>query len=270
MVLEKIFVIQLIASFFIGGGIISFFSFLVEKVDERIAGIILSFPAMIALTFFFMGMTLSPEIVAEVIPATFIPLGITILFVGMYPLIAEFFSRFNLSKNLEILMTYLVSLSLWFCFSVPLILMEFKDFWWGIFGYFCLIVLSHFLLNKKTYKKSPSLKYSRFQKFVRTFCMGFVITLAVFLSKILNPFWGGLMAMLPIGFSSILLIIHKNYGVEDLYPIMQKVPIGSLSLFSYVLVVMFTFPEVGYVWGTFLAYLSSLMVTLFLIKIRGK
>jgi len=271
MVLEKLFIIQLLASFFIGGVIISFFSFLAEKVDEKIAGIILSFPAMIALTFFFMGMTLSPEIVVDVIPSTLIPLGVSIFFVGIYPVFAEFFSQFiALKKGLQIFLTYLVSISLWFCLSVPLVLMKFKDFWLGVFGFFFLISVSYFLLNRKSYKKSPALKYSKSQKMIRTFCMCFVVFLGVLLSKVLNPFWGGLMAMLPIGFSSILLVIHINYGFENLYPIMRKVPIGSLSLFSYVITAMLTFSEYGYIWGTVLSYLSSLIVTLFLMFVGGK
>jgi len=78
-IMEKLFIIQLVASFFIGGFAISFLSFVAEKVPKNISGLILSFPVMMALGFFFIGLIISPQIVAEIIPSTLIPLGLSVL-----------------------------------------------------------------------------------------------------------------------------------------------------------------------------------------------
>ncbi len=74
----------------------------------------------------------------------------------------------------------------------------------------------------------------------------------------------------PVAFSSAIIIIHWQYGIKSLFPTMQKVAIGSLSLFGYSIVVMIVFPKFGFIVGTFFAYLISLIITLSLIKIQTK
>ncbi len=68
--MDNIFIIKLITSFFVGGSLMTLLSFIVEKVDEKISGIILSFPSMSLLSFFFLGWTLSSQAVANIIPTT--------------------------------------------------------------------------------------------------------------------------------------------------------------------------------------------------------
>ena len=61
----KTFYIQLIISFIAGGGFIALFTFIAEKVDAQVSGIILSLPSSAALGFFFVGWFLSPEVAAN-------------------------------------------------------------------------------------------------------------------------------------------------------------------------------------------------------------
>jgi mannitol-specific phosphotransferase system IIBC component len=51
---------------------------------------------------------------------------------------------------------------------------------------------------------------------------------------------------------------------------MQKVTIGSLSIFAYAITTMFVFPEFGFIIGTLFAYAVSLVVTLLLMKFQSK
>jgi len=77
-------------------------------------------------------------------------------------------------------------------------------------------------------------------------------------------------SMFPAAFTSVMIIIHWHYGINSLFPTMQKVPIGSISLFGYAIVAMFLFPKFGYIFGTLFTYLISLIITLSLIIIQTK
>ncbi len=53
--MSKLFIIQLIVSFIVGGSIIALLSLAAEKVNKTIAGILIAFPSTVALGFFFLG-----------------------------------------------------------------------------------------------------------------------------------------------------------------------------------------------------------------------
>lgn len=50
--MSSIFIIQLIVSFFVGGGLITLLTFLAEKSSSKVSGIILSFPSTALAGFF--------------------------------------------------------------------------------------------------------------------------------------------------------------------------------------------------------------------------
>ena len=63
--MSKTFYVQLIISFIVGGVFIVFLTFIAEKVEDRISGIILLLPSTAALGFFFLSWSLSPGVVAN-------------------------------------------------------------------------------------------------------------------------------------------------------------------------------------------------------------
>lgn len=266
--MNTLFVIQLIVSFVVGGGVIALLSFIAEKTNKRIAGIILAFPTTVALGFFFLGWTLSPKAVAEVVPATLIPLGLSVLFAAIYAYIAEYSAQIIKSKIWQIIVSFVISIGFWFALAIPVVVLELNRLAVGVAGYFFLILVAHLLLQRKNYDKPVTLTYTFDQKIGRATFVGFIVFLVVLLGKILSPFWGGMFAMFPAAFSSLLMILHWYYGPKSLFPTMQKVAIGSLSLFTYAITTMFVFPEYGFIIGTLFAYAVSLVVTLLMMKFQ--
>ena len=53
--MNKLFIIQLIISFIVVGGFVALLTIVAEKVNQRIAGIILTFPITAGLALFFFG-----------------------------------------------------------------------------------------------------------------------------------------------------------------------------------------------------------------------
>ena len=120
--------------------------------------------------------------------------------------------------------------------------------------------------HRKKYEKPVTFTYTLSQKLGRTAFVGLILVLVVFLGKTVSPFWGGILAMFPAAFSSVIMILHYYYGPKSLFPIMRNVALGSLSLFAYAITVMVVFPFFGFIVGTLIAYAVSVAVTLMLIR----
>jgi hypothetical protein len=261
-----LFILQLSVSFIAGGGIIALLSFLVERAGKRVAGIILAIPTTVAFSFFFMGWTLSPAAVAEIVPATLIPLGLSVLYVAVYSYAAFYIARCIDSKILQITLSFAASSGIWFALAVPVTIIRVNRLAAGMAGYSALVIITHFILKgKKNHDKPVTLVYTAAQKTGRAVFAGFIVFTAVLLGRTLNPFWGGMFAVFPATFSTLLIILHFYHGQEYLVPTVQRVAVGSLSLLTYELAAMVTFPKFGFVTGTIFSYIVSLIVTLVLI-----
>ena len=268
--MDRLFIIQLIASFILGGGVITLLSFLAERVSSRTAGLILTLPTTLALGFFFLGWTLSSDAVADIVPAILIPMGISILFAAIYSYAGEYSAKIIKNKLWQITISFIVSIGIWLALDMLVMPFKLNSLEVGVAGYFLLIIITHFLLKRRYYKKPVFLKYNFTQKIGRAIFVGVVISSVVFFGKTLGSFWGGILSTFPAAFSSSMIIIHWYYGPESLFPTMQKAAIGSISIFAYAIAAMLTFPKIGFFLGTIFAYLISIVITLLLIRFQPK
>jgi hypothetical protein len=267
--LNKLFFFQIVTSFVVGGAGIALLSFIAERASSRTAGIVLAFPSTGALGYFFLAWAASPEAVAKIIPATFIPLGLTAMFPVFYTSIAEALSPHLSRKSFQVLASFFLSTVCWLALALPAALFKFSNFALGLIGYILLVLLADFFLHHKKHSKSPTLSYTTGQKIGRAAFVGLIIVIVLVLGKTLGIVWGGVFAMFPAAFSSSLMILHWYYDSENVSAASQKAPIGSLSICVYSLVVMVTFPRFGFVAGTALSYVGSLITTLILLKIQA-
>jgi uncharacterized membrane protein (GlpM family) len=261
--------LQIFASFFVGGGLITFLSLLAEKANEKIAGIIMMFPTTIVLGYFFLGITTSADKVSSIVPATLIPLGMVVFSSVIYISLARFYAKNIQSKIKQIIATLITSSIIWFALASPFALWKFRNLVAGAIGYFLLMIIAHYILNRpKNTNPFPKNIYSRKQIVLRALFTGTVISIVVLLGKTLNPFWGGIFTMFPAATFASLIIFHSYYEPEQLFFFMRRAPLGSLSLFIYAISVMILFPLLGIVLGTFSAYCISALFSIILIKIQ--
>ena len=263
--------IQLLVSFLVGGGLITLLSVIAEKTNEQTAGIIMIFPSTVVLGFFFLGIATSAAKVAEVVPATLIPLGIVILSSVIYIQLALLYTKVFASKVLQIVSTFISASIIWFLLAAPFAVWKLNNLPIGIIGYLVLISLAYYLLNRKQADSTlTKFKYTKLQIAFRAAFIGSIIAFVVLLGKTLNPFWGGIFTMYPAATLAILVVLHFYYQPENLFYFFKKAPIGSLSIFVYCITVMLLFPPLGVVLGTLAAYIICLLFTLLLIKWQQK
>ena len=230
----------------------------------------LAFPSTGALGYFLVAWALSPEAVATVVPATFIPLGLTAMFPVFYTYSAVGPFPPTLQKRAyQVSISFFVSMTCWLALALPVALFKFSDFSLGMIGYILLVLIADFLLHRRIHTKAPALTYTTGQKIGRAAFVGLIIATVLVLGKTLDVVWGGIFAMFPAAFSSSLMLLHWYYDSKSVSAAAQNAPIGSLSICVYSIAVMFAFPKFGFIIGTVLAYCASLLTTLILLKIQA-
>jgi len=257
---------QLFVSFLAGGCFITFLSLTAERAKGNVAGIILMFPSTMVLGFFFLGMATSAEKVAEVVPASFVPLGVLVLSSIFYIYLAQFYARLFAAKTMQIILAFSTCSLIWLCLALPFAIFKFKSLWAGILIYFFLMLIGHSVINQQKMDaeiQKPS--YTKRQIVFRSLFVGVIIALVVLLGKTLNPFWGGVLTMYPAATFAALIAFHYYYEPHQLFFFFRRAPIGSLLLFTYAVSVRIFFPLIGFVWGTLAACLMSVLLSMVLL-----
>ncbi len=262
--MDKLFFIQLIVSFIVGGSFVALLTFFAERTNSRLSGIILAFPSTALFGFFFLAWTQSAEKVTSIIPATLVSMGLSVLFPVFYVYIARVGMRFIKKRLLLIIFSFCISVISWLLLSFVVVEYKLSSLLYGIIGYLFLTIIAYVLLRQSETKQLPNHVYSIGQIIGRALFIGFIIALVVYLGEYVDPFWGGVVTMFPAALSCSLVIIHWYYGSETLLAVFREVPLGSLSIFVYAMVVMMTFPRMGFIWGSLIALTASLFTAFML------
>ncbi|MEK7588347.1 MAG: hypothetical protein AAB438_00840 [Patescibacteria group bacterium] len=257
--MDILFLLKLVILFIIGGGTIALLSFIAEKSSTKLAGVILSFPSTIVISFIFLAYTNSIDTVIQVAPTAFIPLGVGLIFPIIYIYTARFLNKLNIPKILEVSGSFLISTIFWLVISIPLAEIHFSNIIFGIIGYFVLLTLAQIILEKEKNETPPLVTYSTTQKIARASFIGSIVVLMAILSKFISPFWGSIFSVFPAGVGSLLMIFHLQYSPANLSGLVQKLPIGSLLIFIYIISVLYFFPIYGVILGTLFSYTLSSM-----------
>lgn len=266
--MTNLFYIQLIASFLVGGAVIAALSFFAERANKKIAGIILSLPSTVVVSYLFVGWVTSANAISGIVPATIATAGS----VQMFAIAYLYLSKIKTNKINSIMLSFGGALLSWLILSIPQALIKFDNLPLSIVIYLIAVSIGYYLLTKKN-KVQPIqkiIKYSNIQILGRAIFAGFVIALAVFLSKTLNPFWGGILSSFPAAFTSTFIIIHWYYGHDMLAKIMKAVPAGSFVYIGFTIAAKWTFPAYGLILGTITAYLVSLLIFFIFLKRKKK
>ncbi len=267
--MTTILLTQLFVSFFAGGAFITLLSLIAERTNQHISGIIMMFPTTLVLGFLFLGMTTSAGHVSAVIPATLIPLGIIIFSSVTYIYCSIYFTSRIRGKIRQIGCSLCTSALIWFVLAAPFAIYQFSNLLIGVFGFFVIILVTHFILQSKSYE-APLTRpaYTKMQILIRALFTGSIIATVVFLGKTLNPFWGGIFTMFPAATFATLVILHFYYEPRQLFYFMKNAPLGSVSLFIYAISIMIVFPRLGIWAGTLVSYSISLAFSLLLIRYK--
>ena len=262
----SLFQLQLLISFLVGGSFITLIALIAERASERMAGLIITLPSTVAMSFVFIGWTIGPAQIPEVV--TPIPLGIgaVLMFASTY----LYLSKIKLPKITSMVLCITGAMAIWFAIMLPIAFFNVDNLTFSLAGFVILTLLGHHFMTRKNHIKSHREKnhYTSAQLLFRGAFTGGIIALTVFLAKTVGPLWAGVFSAFPAAFSSTFLILHWYYDSDFLFKTFKNAPLGNLGFLAFVLVSMWSFPNFGTLLGTLIAYTASAAIFLLIVNLE--
>lgn len=250
--MDASFWLKLAFSFIIGGAWIALSTLITERFGTRIGGLIAGLPSTVVIALFFIGLTQTPEIAAQV--TTIMPLaqGLNGLFVIVFMVLI----RHGLIVGLT------GALLSWLAQSILLYFLNLHLFWVSIIGWLILLFVSFFMVEKWMKVRSQGaikINYLPSQILLRALFGGAVISWAVLMGKLGGPLVGGIFSSFPAIFLSTLVITYRSHGADFARAVGKPLLIsGTVNVPLYEIAVRWLYPEVGLTIGTVLGILFSL------------
>lgn len=256
------FLAKLGLSFVVGSLFAALTLYAASRYGPRIGGIVSGLPSTTAVGLFFIGYTQTAADAAQA--ATIVPAAVagSLLFVVAYV---------YLSRKRGYLFSILAASLVWFAVALPLAYTKTVDLWTATLIYFLGWFVTHLYLKTiKIDAKDESVKQTWKQNLVRSVFAGLVIASAVLAGKVLGPLWGGTMASFPAMFTSLFIILRRDYGWEYTARFAKTIPIGLFSVVPYAWAVHYFYPGYGLIVGTTIAYVIALPTAVILYKVTSK
>lgn len=245
---------KILLSFITGGFFTTITLYGAEKYGPRVGGILAGLPSTTAVGLFFIGFVQSPleaSIAATVMPAS---VAGSLIFVVAYVVLCP---RFGYKLSL------LISSVVWLAISLPLAYYNFDDIYIATLLFVFVWIATVLYFNKIDRKTSMPKKvsYTLMQVLTRAAFAGSVIALAVLVSSVLGPLWGGALAAFPAMFLTTFVILCRRYGCAYSTAFARNTPLGLLGVVPYLWGVHYFYPAYGLIYGTLLAYAVSFVAT---------
>jgi len=248
--MDNVFLLKLILSFIVGSIWVTSGTVIAERYGSKVGGLVAGLPSTILLGLFFIAWTQSTRVAAEATTVVPIVGGINCLFIVAYIILVRINFWLALSG----------ALAVWFVFASVLVVFRFNNFVFSVAGYICLLMVSFYFVEKKLQVRSESsrkVKLTFTLMVMRGIISGFIVTIAVVLTRIGGPLLGGVFTMFPAMFLGTLLITYFSHGAGFSSAVMKASIFGAISVVIYGIAARYAFVPLGLWAGTGVSILIS-------------
>ncbi|QQG39520.1 MAG: DUF3147 family protein [Candidatus Aenigmatarchaeota archaeon] len=258
------FAVNLLFAFIVGGVWITLVTVAAERFGSKIGGFIGGLPSTMVVAFLFIGLNQSPAVAAQATNGFLLSVAFSGLFLVSFALLAD--RGFGVA--------FVASLLLWASLVSSLVVFGIENFALSAVGYVSILVASFVIFEKRL--KLPSagrlrMRYTHLQIAGRALLSGLIVALAVFMSKVGGPVFGGIFSPFPAVYMSTLFITNRTGGLAFARSVTKPLFFsGMLTGASYGLALRYFYVAYGLVLGTVLSYAVSMIVAYFVfLFIRG-
>lgn len=242
--ITKIFLLQLLLTFFIGSGWIYLTVLAGLRFGSKTGGFIGGLPSTALLSFFFIGFTQSPEIASSV--TTVFPIAIAIS--GLFLVVFAAIARHGFISAL------FSSLFSWFLFSSVIVLFRWENFMLNLVIYAATMFFSYLMLEKHLLIRSVSkgkAGHPDTHLVIRCMFGGFIVMLTVLIAKTGGTVLGGIFAAFPAMFIATLTISYKAHGIEFSRAMTKPLMVtGMITVAVYAVAMRYLYISSGLYFGT--------------------
>ncbi|MFA5076037.1 MAG: hypothetical protein WC480_01320 [Patescibacteria group bacterium] len=246
--MDSLFIWKLILAFLVGGAGIALTTVAAERFGSKVGGFIGGLPSTSFLSFLFIGLAQGPLAAAEA--TTVFPLiqAIDVFFLVIL--------GWLLNKGLKTALAS--SFFVWLVFAILTVLMQPHNFFLLIFLGLAIFVVAIFIFNKKfgyLTVGGEKIIYSPQQILGRAVFGGTIIFMAVLLSKIGGPVFGGIFSAFPAMFTSTMIISYRAKGINFARALVKPLTTtATVTCIIYGMGVRYFYPSLGLALGTIAAY----------------
>jgi uncharacterized membrane protein (GlpM family) len=251
---DPIFLFRLFLSFLLGGSYVAFTLWIAEKFGSRLGGLLGGLPSTILVSLAFIAWNQGDAAVRTA----------TAVAPAMLAACSFFLVVFIYSHKYGRSVAAIAGLLVWFLVSVVLVTVGVHSIFISIAIALIFIGISILSLEKFLDRKLPATELRRGEFLFRVFVAGGFVALAVFVSKLLGPVWGGMMASFPAGFLSSMLLLERKHGIAFAASVAKNMPYGNIAIILFLLVLFLLIPVAGTVWAMITGYLASLLAAFFI------
>ena len=235
-------------------------SWVAEKVNPRVAGILSGMPLGAVLVLFFVGMDLGPEFATKSALYAIPSITSTVAFSIGYYFTSQLEIRFSQ------LLCSIIGIIFYLVIALILNAINFNLASGISLSLITLIVVGYVFRSHDFNKIQKKVKMTLPRLLFRSgMAASFVVTITTF-ADFVGAQWSGLLIGFPMTFLPFLLIIHFTYSGDQIRTIIRNFPLGLAGLLCFLIVVNRTIPLIG-VNLAILAALSASMIYLLLLGV---
>ena len=242
-------------SIIVGGTYAVLMTWISERFGSKIGGLLIGLPSTSLIGYIFIALTQSSSVAVSGSVISPISIAAASLFVVAFVLAYPRFGG---------VMSFLISIFTWVVFTFPFILFRINNILLSISIGIIYLVTAIFMVRKYPDQKIKSTRITPTILLVRGVMSGTIIGLAVILSKVLGPLWGGLMAGFPALFSSSIIILLIAHGIGFASSVAKRIPYGNVTSTVFAIGFYYLVPHYGMFIGTVIAYCLAIITAVFI------
>ncbi|MCF7826240.1 MAG: DUF3147 family protein [Candidatus Marinimicrobia bacterium] len=249
--LDQTFLIKLALSFLVGSVWITSVTVIAERFGSKIGGFIGGLPSTIVVALLFIGLSQSTQDASRA--AVMIPMvmGVNGLFILIY--------LARVHKGL--VQALLTALAVWFVVIAGIVMSGVESAFVSFLVWAISLGVAYYITEHVmhiAHKGGVRVPYTTRQIVTRGVVSGFIISLAVLISRLTGPVIGGIASNFPVIFMSTLFITYRTGGAEFSRAVAKTLMIsGMINVGVYSFTAHFAYHFLDLASGTLLAVIVS-------------
>ena len=245
--LDQTFLINLALSFVVGSIWVTAVTVIAERFGSKIGGFIGGLPSTIVIALLFIGLTQSTADASRA--AVMIPLvmGVNGIFIMLY----------LATVHRGLIKALVTALFFWFIANGSIVLGGIEGLWVSMAGWLVLLGISYYITEHVMVIASKGgirVPYTLQQMLLRGMVSGFIISMAVLVSRLAGPIIGGIFSTFPVIFMSTLYITYRTGGPEFSRAVAKTLMLsGMINVGVYAIVAHFAYQSAGLLVGTLIS-----------------
>jgi len=249
--------LQIFLAFVIAGSWISTATWIAEKKGSRVGGLLVNLPSNLLVSLIFMAVLRGPGYAAGAAAAVPIGMGINSIFLALFIWLVP----------RGLVPATVISLAYWFVAAWLTSRFPLTP-WQSLAGYTLILVATMVFAEKILKVRTPPRRektWSTWQFLLRALFSGGLVASVVAISLTTSSWITGIVSTFPAVMMSSMVILTLTQGSEFARATGKILIFSSVNILVYSHIVQFTYPTLGVVVGTLLAYAGAV---LFVIAIR--